>query len=673
MPTVLIIDDNEESLYFLRCVLVADGYSLLEAKNGIEALELAKQHRIDIVVSDVLMPGMDGFSLCRVWCSHPEFKSIPIVFYTATYTDARDGEFALSLGAADFIVKPMEPALLRERIRKVLHMDRSTITATAVNPMDEAPYLQQYNAVLIRKLEDKLADLERTNRVLMLKEFALSSSVSGVLFGDVAGRVTYFNPAMARLCSDAVVDLDACTIGAILTLPDGWSEWLAHGEGGLKFESRLRSGPNLARESWLLVSAHRIVSGDGQFLGVMISCLDLTEERRLRAQLERVQRLEALSLFAAGVAHDFNNLLMGVYAGLELDSLADTSSSDRREFRAMALAACERAQDLTKRLLTFSRNDISPKKVTDVRQLLDEATALTLSGSAVRCVKTYTSTAAFVYADAGQLAQVFGNLLLNARQAMEGQGTVAISVQRTNARESTHPLADSGAQIIVRIPDTGPGISSDVVHRIFEPYFTTKADGTGLGLATSHAIVHQHAGSLEVVSQPGCGATFELRLPATSDEPERAIDFVRSTAPQGSGRVLVMDDQVVIQALLQRVLERAGYSVEVTSNGEQAILEFHRAERDGVPFGLLILDATVRGAMGGTETLSTLRGEGHDVAAIAATGYCDDSSMARLKQAGFNRILAKPFLTHELLSVVKAVFVQGPLPAAGLPASPTIR
>jgi CheY-like chemotaxis protein len=209
----------------------------------------------------------------------------------------------------------------------------------------------------------------------------------------------------------------------------------------------------------------------------------------------------------------------------------------------------------------------------------------------------------------------------------------------------------------VRIEDDGPGIAPEVLPHIFEPYYTTKAEGSGLGLATSQAIVQEHGGLLSVATHPGVGATFEVLLPPSrevgeADAPTRPSPI---PVPAASTRILVMDDQVGIQSLLQRGLERAGYSVVVTSNGEQALLEFERERARGRAFDLAILDLTVRGGMGGVEALARLREVEPRVLAIATTGYSEETLGEDLRASGFARVLPKPFLMHELVGTITAV------------------
>jgi PAS domain S-box-containing protein len=650
MATALIVDDHAENRYLLRCILMADGYEVLEAAHGQEALTLAKSHEISVIVADILMPVMDGFALCRACREDSALRNIPFVFYTATYTDPRDEAFARSLGADDFIVKPMDPANLRDRIRAAVArvVDVNGPLGTPAG-LGETPYLKQYNEVLIRKLEDKLTELEAANAALVVKDFALASSTSGILLADLAANVTYANPAVERVLDLTSERLIGTNVRGHIRPPENFESWLAAREGALPFETRIVLPSRVPEVRWISVIAQFICSHAGEPVGVMFACADVTEERRLREDLARAQRFEALGQFSAGVAHDFNNLLVAVLAGLEFASSDEIDESERREYRATGLAAVNRAKELTSRLLSFSRSNVAKKRTLDLIRILEESLLLSFSGSGIRCVTHFDANPANVEGDAGQLAQAFGNLFINARQAMGDAGTLTVAVTKEErAREG------SKSYFMIRVCDDGPGISPSVLPQVFEPYFTTKKSGHGLGLATCHAIVRDHEGRISAASEVGKGATFEVWLPESGEIPESSARQVVEDVSHGSGRLLVMDDQVITQALMQRSLERAGYSVVSVANGEQALLEFERARQIDAPFELAILDVTVRGALGGLETLLALRRQGHVLPVVASTGYTDDASQTNLLQCGFDRVLGKPFYVHELLSVVKA-------------------
>jgi two-component system cell cycle sensor histidine kinase/response regulator CckA len=648
MTTALIVDDHSEGLYLLRCILEAEGFQVCEANNGQEALQQAIGRTLDIVISDILMPVMDGFNLCRSWRADPRLYSIPFVFYTATYVDQRDKDFALSLGADLFLVKPTDPTIFMAQVREVLVKHRAGELPTQEKPSSEAPFLQQYNEVLIHKLEEKVQELERTNKALRIKDFALASSGNGILLTNLDGNITYANPAILHKEKRQEADVLGEPVRSLFAIPTDFDTWVKQANNA-PLEIQLTAKSAAQSAPWLRVEKHTVTDDQGTPLGSMLSCADVTEERSLRQALSRFQRLEALGLFADGIAHDFNNLLMAMFVGLELDASARPSVEEHEENRAMALAAFERARNLTHRLRSFAKQGSSKRRPTDLRQLLDESISLSLSGSGIQCHKRYCPSPAIANVDAGQMAQVLSNVLINARQAMQDHGTLIASVSLEPANKERIPM------VKVDISDDGPGIPATILPNIFEPYFTTKKDGTGLGLATCHAIISEYGGRISADSQAGMGTTFEITLPVSKEGvPTSPLPFMPSIGGC-SEHILVMDDQVAIQSFLQRGLEKNGYSVVVVGNGEQALVEYKRAKDKGQPFNLYILDIQVRGAMGGIETLSELRRLDPAVLAIAMTGNSDEASVNDMESKGFARVVAKPFLLHELQAVIKAV------------------
>jgi two-component system, cell cycle sensor histidine kinase and response regulator CckA len=653
MNSVLIVDDNLENRYLLRCLLEADGFEVSEAQDGRQALELARGGKRGLIISDILMPVMDGFTLCRECKSDPCLRNVPFIFYTATYTDQKDEKFARSLGADLFIVKPVEPESLREQIRAVVAKQRSgSLPHGDFVPVGAVPYLKEYSEILVRKLESKVLELEATNHALWIKDAALESAHSGIVIIDPVGSVTYANPAALRMMGMLVETLVGRLLCDVMVLPLDWNLWLLSGAEERHFEVAL-PGTLEAGTVWVQADVHAVKGADGKLLGFMLSCVDVSKERRLREQLSRIQRLESLGLFAAGVAHDFNNVLMSVFTSVELASLPGITEVERQKYRATAMVGFERARELTRRLQSFSRGGASEHKPIDVRQVLDESVALALGGSAVFCERHYDERLPSVLGDSGQLAQVFGNLLVNARQAMKDEGRIALHVETAFGA-----IGGDGAKVeefvVVRMSDDGPGIALLDLPNVFEPYFTTKPEGTGLGLATSQAIVREHGGTINVSSVLGEGATFEIRLPGSSQMAERTKSVVVPSMAPSSGRILVMDDESIVRGLVERVLVRAGYQVVAVADGEQALGELRRARDEGSNFDLVILDVMIEDGMGGVETLAEMRKSAPHMPVIFSTGHSDRNIVENLCASGAAHVLSKPFAMHELLSTVKA-------------------
>ncbi len=650
MRRALIVDDHAENLYLLTAVLGASGYKVECAANGQEALACASARPPHLIVSDILMPVMDGFTLCRACRQHPQLASVPFVFYTATYTDPADEHLALSAGADLYLVKPMEPDAFMARIAEVVN--RGALGQPHRGPaaeLDDVSYLREYSSALVRKLEDKVAALEDANRSLAIKDFALTSAPSGILLVEFDTRVTYANDAATILLARSADALVGASLAALFGESARWSEAAAAIATEGRWAGELDAvGPATDRRT--VIARVNTVRGSGpRPLSLMVSLEDVTEQRRMAGEVERSQRLAALSLFAAGVAHDFNNLLTGLFGNIEL-AMADLPAAHTARTRLQyAAVAFERARDLTDRLLTFAKGRPTATREVSPAELLRECCALSLAGSSVTCVIDADGASWTVLGDANQLSRVFTNILVNARQAMAGTGTVRVSVAN---HESP---SDAGRFVCVTISDDGPGLSPEAQHHLFDPMFTTKLDGTGLGLATCHAIVQAHGGHIEASTTPGRGATFRVYLPAgaeTKAPPNQEAAPTQAPALDRA-RVLVMDDERLVREIASRMLRGGGCDVASAECGEQALEMCAQAVRDGQPFDVVVLDLTVPGGMGGLEVIEHLGDVSPDARVIVSSGYgpLATEKLGRRPAA----LLPKPYRMHELLACVRAV------------------
>jgi CheY-like chemotaxis protein len=318
------------------------------------------------------------------------------------------------------------------------------------------------------------------------------------------------------------------------------------------------------------------------------------------------------------------------------------------------LGAFDRARDMTRRLLNFGKGASAPRQIVSVKAIIEESCNLSLRGSNTEFSLCFSEPLLSVHANATELSEVFCNIVLNARQAMKDAGRLCVTATNRTVAEANEEQLQPGEYVLVEIQDSGPGIDAAVQQRIFEPFFTSKRDGSGLGLAMSRAIVGGYGGHVAVVSSLGEGATFRVWLPATGRATARqAPESIRGTG-HGSGRILVLDDDEVICRIAALQLAKQGYEVETSTDGEQAIELYRRSRANGQPFDLLILDLTVRHGMGGVETLTKLRQEDPAVVALACSGLTDEAALAEVKACGFAGLLAKPFLAHELASMVRA-------------------
>jgi PAS domain S-box-containing protein len=401
-----------------------------------------------------------------------------------------------------------------------------------------------------------------------------------------------------------------------------------------------------------------LADAEGGATGIVIAFRDITDTIQVQAEQERASRLSSLGVLAGGIAHDFNNVLAAVMGNVSFvrTTLADDADAD--DSLQQAEQACVRARQLTHQLLTFARGGAPLKKPLRLAPLIQESARLALSGTNVRCIADVGPSLWLVDADEGQLVQVFNNLLLNARQAMTGGGAIDVraeNVAEPEARWEHGVLVKPGPYVHVAIADKGAGISNHVLHRIFEPYFTTKTTGSGLGLATAYSIVNNHGGYLTVDSEVGRGTTVHVRLPAVfsanlDDEPD-----VDGATRAGTGRVLLLDDEEPVRIVARKMLAALDYDCEAVSTGDEAIARYRAARSQGNPFDLVILDLTIPGGLGGNDVVRELRTFDPDVKAIVASGYAHEGIMARFRDHGFCAMLTKPFTMDELRAALEQV------------------
>jgi PAS domain S-box-containing protein len=408
------------------------------------------------------------------------------------------------------------------------------------------------------------------------------------------------------------------------------------------------------------VGTPRLLS-DGTFLGYVGCSFDMTEMREAEAELLRARKLESLGVLAGGIAHDFNNLLTGILGNISLAKLLGGADAKVVARLTEAEKACQRATALTQQLLTFAKGGAPVRQTVSLAPLLTESITFALRGANVRGDFRIAADLWPVDADTGQMGQVFHNVVLNAVQAMPGGGTVEVRADNViHAAGASLPLPE-GRYLKVAVQDHGCGMPTDVLPKIFEPYFTTKATGSGLGLATVYAIVAKHDGYITVDSQVGVGTTVVIYLPA-SQQTVTPTPTGADVLLVGHGRLLVMDDEAMIGDLLRTFLTSLGYEVECVRDGRAAIATYQRAQAAGQPFAAVILDSTIPGGMGGRETLVHLRTLNPQVVALLSSGYTNDPMLANYAQYGFRGVVAKPYSVKELQETLQRVLQEAHCP-----------
>ena len=482
------------------------------------------------------------------------------------------------------------------------------------------------------------------------------------IFVHTMGRFTFMNAAAAKLLgAERPEDLYGRTALDFVhpeyreivraRIENAW----AFGENPLIEELLVRLDGSIVPVE--MVSVNFNSRGESSVLAI---ARDISDRKRMQEELIKAHKLESLGILAGGIAHDFNNILTGILGNL---SLANTRL-DPSHAVAGYLLDCEkaavRASKLTQQLLTFARGGEPVKKLIDAAQLIRETASFVLRGSNVKAAIDFAEGLWCIEADSGQINQALHNVMINAIQAMPGGGEMVIAALNETFDADNAYLLSAGDYLRIAIEDQGCGIPAEYLGRIFDPYFTTKAEGTGLGLASVYSIIKRHGGAVEASSTAGVGSCVVLYLPAVPcGNPEVETD---STVPDltGIGRILIMDDEDLIREIATEILQFAGYQVESCTNGSEAVELYRAAWEQGTPYAAVILDLTIPGAMGGKEAAGLLLETNPTALLIVSSGYSNDPVVADYRRYGFSGSVAKPFDVRGLITELGRLVRQGP-------------
>ncbi|TAL16220.1 PAS domain S-box protein [bacterium] len=436
----------------------------------------------------------------------------------------------------------------------------------------------------------------------------------------------------------------------------------------LRAMDRLREGAeNIRIETVFLTCAGKQVELDGNvtmshdssspafFRGIF---RDVTAQRKLEEEFNKAQRLESVGVLAGGIAHDFNNLLTGILGNISLARLYMKEGLDITPKLGEAEKAALRAQELTRQLLTFSRGGSPVKRLISIGAIIHDAVVFASSGSKVTHSLSIPQNLWPITADPAQIDQIVQNLVMNAVQAMPDGGELRVDCKNISPEEAVDlpPFLENRHCVQVEIGDEGMGIPQEYMDRIFDPYFSTREEGMGLGLATVYSVVRSHGGHVVAANSPGHGAKFTICLPAEpKGKPKKTAEPPVSEPQRGDGNILIMDDDEIVLDLVADLLGHLGYSTEKVTTGEKAVECYLAALRRGDPFDAVILDLTIRGGMGGKETVREIKKIDPEARAIVSSGYSQDPVMSQYRQYGFDAVVAKPYRGEALANALKGL------------------
>ncbi len=505
---------------------------------------------------------------------------------------------------------------------------------------------------IIRALEEEKEKLAVT----------LRSIGDGVIATDLKGRVTLINKvaeiltgwqnneAIGKPFTEVFKVIDEKTrepkddlINAVLTLG-----------GFMIIEKDMLLIMKDGTERLITDSIAPIRDRESKIIGVVLVFREFAEKALSDKRITHLEKIESIGLLAGGIAHDFNNIMTSILGNISLAKFYARNDEKISKRLNEAEIASLRAKDLTQQLLTFSKAGEPVKEVISIEPLIRESASFALSGSRSKIEFKFENDLLNLEADPGQVSQVINNLVINADQAMPKGGLISIVTSNYEHKPETSSLMKPGYYILIEIIDSGIGIPRDILSRIFDPYFSTKKEGSGLGLSISYSIIKKHNGYIDVNSEPGKGTTFRIYLPASNKNlPHRMLQ--NSSIKTGSAKILIMDDEELVRSICSEILKSLGYHVETASHGDEAVSMFKNSLDSGERFNLVIMDLTIPGGIGGKEALQRIKEIDPDIRSIVASGYSNDPVMANHKDYGFDEVLTKPYKFEDLSSVVDHV------------------
>jgi PAS domain S-box-containing protein len=623
---ILLVEDHPGSRRNLQRLIAKRGHEVTAVGSAEEAEAALAKESFPFLILDWMLPGKSGVDLCRELRGWPNGDEMFILLVTAK-SDTEDLEQALEAGGNDYLTKPLDVGLLDVRI------------SVAERQIRELTERNQARAALLESARTMTNILEKTTDGF----FAVDSEWKLIYVNAAAEAI--FGRKRDELIGGVLWERFPELVGSVFQ--ENYEKAMAE-KVAIEFEASDSSG-----KTWYDVHAYR---SNG---GVSVFFRDISERKKSETERLTTSKLESLGTLAGGIAHDLNNILTVISGNIGLAQIeAPVDSGSLLGFLSKAGQAAQHAAHLSSQLLTFSKGGAPLKKVVSMGELLEHSAELSLYGSNLRADFDIAVDLWKAEVDAGQIEQVVNALVLNAREAMPHGGTVRVRARNMVFEENTGAPLPAGRYVKVTISDRGPGIPKELHTKIFDPYFTTKPTGTGLGLAISFSVVRKHGGLLVLENSSAEGAVFAFYLRASEGAAKAGAEPGTASRPfhYNHQRILVMDDEEAIRELTSQLLSTLGYEVTAVPDGLEAVRLYERALRKGEHFQAVILDATVRGGMGGVATIERLRSMDPKVNAIICSGYSDEAALSEFLAYGFRGALPKPFTRSELADALQRAF-----------------
>jgi len=666
-PRVLVVDDDGNNLLAIKTVLEDIG-EVVEARSGEEALRHLLKGEFAVILLDVYMPGMDGYETAQIIRNREQTKRIPIVFLSAVNKETEHLIRGYSMGAVDYVFKPVDPVVLRSKV--AVFVDLFAMTKEIQRKAAAEQALLDANL----RANDERLRAERELRLAEQRQGAIIQSLPIVLYLEALDA----SPRAPKLVSGNLCALTGYRFEEIQASPALWIDRL-HPDDRDRVVSALagrRDGRSLAVEyRWqcadgqyrhFLDQAVLLRDAQGQPIEYAGTLLDITDRKDLESQLVQARKMDAIGKLTGGIAHDFNNLLAAVLGGLGLIERRIALDEDQLKILSMTRRAAEQGSDLVRRLLAFARRQQLQPACVEIEALATAVTELLAHtlGGLVELDWDIGEGLWCAYADQAQLELALMNLIINARDAMPDGGTISVRAENRLAGPDDHPGLGGGEYVVLAVSDTGSGIAPEVLEQVMEPFFTTKdvGKGTGLGLSMVYGFAKQSGGAFQIASTVGKGTRAEIWLPRGLREAapagERPQERAEHGPPARSLRILLVDDHEGVRQTTAALLHDLGHEVVEAGGGEQ-VAEFFDGEAPGCD--LLISDYAMP-HISGTEVIRQARNAIAGLPAILITGYAEAGSIAR--RPDDVQVLLKPFTPAQLGDAIASAVADSPAPHA---------
>jgi PAS domain S-box-containing protein len=655
-PRVLLVDDDERNLLAVQSILEDLG-EVVPARSGEEALRHLLKGEFAVILLDVYMPGMDGYETAHLIRSRDQTKGIPIVFLSAVNKEAEHLLRGYSMGAVDYVFKPVDPIVLRSKVAVFVDLFAKTREIERKARQEQALLDANLRANAERlRAEQELRRAEQ-------RQAAIIQSLPMVLYLEPCD-------AIERLPNYVSGDFEAITgfrLEEVVDRPNIWFERLHPDDRDrtiAALEVRRKSGRSSIEYRWQCADGHYkhfldqavlLKDGEGRPVEFAGTLTDITEQRSLESQLIHAQKMDAIGKLTGGIAHDFNNLLAAVIGGLGLLDKRAKLSDDQRKILSMTRRAAEQGSELVKRLLAFARRQTLEPKPVDLAALQDAVWDLLTHtlGGLVNIEWRASDDVWDAFADQAQLELALVNLIINARDAMPAGGTVTISAENRELEEGNWADLSAGDYVQLSVADTGGGISPEVLEKVLEPFFTTKelGKGSGLGLPMVYGFAKQSNGAFRICSEVGTGTTAELWLPRAPEghiaaSPPKEEPLAKSMRKL---RILLVDDHAEVRSTTAAVLTDIGHEVIEAADGAEAL---ERLQDGDCSYDVMISDYAMP-RLSGADFLRSARELCPNVPGLLITGYAEADTI-RDRPEGVE-VLLKPFTANRLELVLSRI------------------